>query len=373
MKIPPPPPFLLQKLLYLENLQMCTGIFLETQDEFYVAGRTLDFKRNLDLSTYITEDCIGISTNGFLLDGMNAYGLCAMALYFPDNTTGRYSTEQQEGKINLSSWEVVSYILTHGKDVLHVVESVIPHIVVTDSEHPEWGCNIPLHWVIGDTSGNYKVLEVNKEGIIAIHNNEKFKVITNSPDFPQHIAALSKYENLSGKDREAQTPQGTGSLGLPGDFSSISRFVRARFIVKNTPPQKDLESNVKTAFHILNNFDIPEGSVIDSTEDIQSTLYTVVYDLRNFQYFLRTRDDPNIKVVRYTDVEQAINKGLVKEQTKSTDSHEDIIHQTEEKSKSKGGFWWILIILVILGVAGYCIWRFFLHPKVKESATLQKL
>ena len=288
-----------------------------------------------------------------------------MALYYPGESE-QYSKETEEGKFNLASWEVVNHILTHGKDVIHVVESVMPHMNIVDTEYQSWGDTPSLHWVVGDTSGNYKVLEVYKNRITA-HNNEKIRVVTNSPDFPQHVAALSKYENLTGKNREAKNPEGTGSLGLPGDFSSISRFARAHFLVKNTPPQKDLESAVKTSFHILNNFDIPEGAVSTGAPDnSHTTQYTVVYDLRNFQYFLRTQEDPDIKVQRYADVEKAINQGVMisgEEQVKdySGSGMREIGGEEKEREKPgtarKGYFWWILIIIIIaLGAIGYYIW-----------------
>jgi len=100
--------------------------------------------------------------------------------------------------------------------------------------------------------------------------------------------------------------QGSGMLGMPGDFTPPSRFVRAVAFSHSVLPSKTGDDAVLEAFHILNNFDIPKGSAREHEKDEHGniladyTLWTAASDLRAKRYYFRTYEDSQIRVVDLT-------------------------------------------------------------------------
>jgi choloylglycine hydrolase len=124
------------------------------------------------------------------------------------------------------------------------------------------------HWRVTDPSGASIVIEIIDNGRITIHDN-KIGVLTNSPGFEWQVLNLNNYVNLFPGTAKPQTfgeyearsfGVGTAFLGLPGDISPPSRFVRSAFYVSTAPPLETSLEAVSQAFHILNNFDIPIGT-----------------------------------------------------------------------------------------------------------------
>lgn len=124
------------------------------------------------------------------------------------------------------------------------------------------------HWRIADASGRSVVLEITNKGERRVYEN-KVGILTNSPDYPWQETNLNNYVNLHAGAAKAQDvngvrlfPFGAGSalLGLPGDVTPPSRFVRAFFWLHSAPAAPDAYGGITQAFHILNNFDIPIGS-----------------------------------------------------------------------------------------------------------------
>jgi choloylglycine hydrolase len=140
--------------------------------------------------------------------------------------------------------------------------------------------------------------------------------MTNAPTYDWHMTNLANYVNLSVKDAPpvkiggitiSAVGSGSGLLGLPGDFTPPSRFVRAVAYSQSAVPNQTAEDTVFAAFHILNQFDIPKGAVINAavgepTPEI--TEWTSVADLKNLRWYFRTREDQSIRVV---DLKQALD------------------------------------------------------------------
>ena len=139
--------------------------------------------------------------------------------------------------------------------------------------------------------------------------------MTNAPTYDWHMTNLSNYINLSAKDIDqvkvggVTVPAfgaGTGLLGLPGDFTPPSRFVRAVVYSQAAVPNQNADQAVFAAFHILNQFDIPKGSVINGAvgePTAEITEWTSVADLKNLRWYFRTHKDQSIRVV---DLRQAL-------------------------------------------------------------------
>lgn len=127
----------------------------------------------------------------------------------------------------------------------------------------------------------------------------------NSPDLPFHLLNLTQYMNISPQTlqqsdvfgtRISATGQGSGSLGLPGDYSPPSRFVRAAFFSANHPPLATTIDGVEELFHLLNAFDIPMG-VSRVGDESDFTQLTVVRDSHELTYSWRSYADQRIRQV----------------------------------------------------------------------------
>jgi choloylglycine hydrolase len=137
-------------------------------------------------------------------------------------------------------------------------------------------------------------------------------VITKSPTFDWHMTNLRNYVNFSmtnvppiklGTVVLKPFGQGTGMLGMPGDFTPPSRFVRAVAFSQSVLPSKTGHDAIIEAFHILNQFDIPKGSAREHEKDEHGnvvadyTLWTSAIDLKAKQYFFRTYDNSEIRMI----------------------------------------------------------------------------
>ncbi|MBV9906631.1 MAG: linear amide C-N hydrolase, partial [Hyphomicrobiales bacterium] len=135
---------------------------------------------------------------------------------------------------------------------------------------------------------------------------------TNSPGFDWHMTNLRNYVNFSlenhppiqlGPVKLEPFGQGSGMLGMPGDFTPPSRFVRAVAFSQSVLEPKTGDDAVTTAFHILNNFDIPKGSTREAEKDehgnivAEYTVWTAASDLKAKRYYFRTYDDSRIRMV----------------------------------------------------------------------------
>jgi len=143
-------------------------------------------------------------------------------------------------------------------------------------------------------------------GIMKVYDN-KLNIITNEPTFPEQVMMLKHYPNFTTNQIKGNSLFGAGFLGLSGDFTSPSRFTRLHTFEKTyVRPEMSLDG-INTAFHILNNFDIVKGYVIDDEGKNQNTQYTVVYDLKNFEGYSKTYNDQTIKNIKDQNEFQLIN------------------------------------------------------------------
>jgi choloylglycine hydrolase len=165
----------------------------------------------------------------------------------------------------------------------------------------------PCHYFVNDASGRCVVLEY-VGGELKIHENP-LGVITNSPSFDWHVTNLRNYVNLTVNNvppvdlagiNFQGLGQGSGMLGLPGDFTPPSRFIRAVAFSQSALSVETAQEGVLQAFHLLNQFDIPKGAArsVDNGKKIADyTLWTSVSDLKNFRYHFRTFDNSRIRMI----------------------------------------------------------------------------
>lgn len=231
-------------------------------------------------------------------DGINEEGLMGSSNFFPNY--GTFSKDVVEGKINMTTSNAFDYLLTRCKDIDEVKEEIKNIILI---EKIEDDVSMSNHFFFMDATGNKIVLEP-KDGKFLAYDNP-YGVLTNSPEFPWHVTNLKNYIHLkSGNIDEtdfngnqvSKLGEGTGMLGLPGDFTPPSRFIRAAYFVSNTDKNLERKEALLQGFRILSQFDIPKGAVIDGKEGhTDETLYTSVMDTKNKAYYIKCFDNINIQ------------------------------------------------------------------------------
>jgi choloylglycine hydrolase len=180
-------------------------------------------------------------------------------------------------------------------------------VLVGEAVQQDMGFVPPVHYIVTDAGGGSVILEY-IGGELKVHANP-LGVLTNSPTFDWHMTNLGNYVTMSAKNvlkldlagKEIKgLGQGSGMLGLPGDFTPASRFVRAVAFSKTAVPTANAKDGVLQAFHILNQFDIPMGAargMENGKEVADYTQWTSAADLTNLRYYFRTYDNSRIRVV----------------------------------------------------------------------------
>ena len=307
---------------------MCTGVRLSAKTGTVYYGRTLEFGKELNSqaigiprkqafagsapdgkqglawqSLYAT---IGMNALGkqILVDGVNEAGLAGGIFYF-QNHAQYQEVKPNEYAQTLAPWELLTFLLTTCASLTEVHEKLLT-IKVASVALPEWGIVPPVHYVIHDATGNSLVIEY-VSGHMLIYDNP-LGVITNAPGFDWHVTNLNNSITLTPFNHpEYQLGQGSGLLGLPGDFTSPSRFIRA---VVYTHSVTELETDAETyntLFHILGLFSIPVGIVRQQEDNgfaSDYTQWTSGIDLQKKEYHYYTYRDRTIKTV---SIEQALN------------------------------------------------------------------
>ena len=296
---------------------MCTAITYKTKDHYF--GRTLDLEHSYNEAVAVTPRnfpfkfrngeyidnhpaIIGMATvaDGYPLyyEAANEWGLGAAGLNFPDNA---HYFDKQQGKNNVSPFEFIPWILSKCKNLPEAREEL--------SRINIWGENFseqiplsPLHWIIADKSGAITVESVS-EGIEIYEN--PVGVLTNSPPFDYHMTRLCDYvnvtrntpENRFGEIKLIPYSRGMGAMGLPGDVSSSSRFVRAAFVKLNSVSGKSENESVSQFFHILGSVDQQRGCVVLEGGKYEITLYTSCINTDKGIYYYTTYENHCISAV----------------------------------------------------------------------------
>ncbi len=307
---------------------MCTAIF-----GYGCFGRTLDLEYSYNETVTVTPRrfaldfrfekpifshyaIIGMATvaNGYPLyyDAMNEKGLCIAGLNFPHSTV--YS-QKKEGETNIASFELIPFILAQCKSVREA-RGVLREMNICDESFSEEYRATPLHWMVADSSEAI-VVEAVSDGVHIYEN--KVGVLTNEPPFPYQLARISEYIGLSG----AEPPQslfekkgiipsgrGLGAVGLPGDFSSPSRFVRAAFVLENADFGLGDDENANQFFRVLGTVEVPRGCVRLENGKNVITHYTSCMNMSRGIYYYKTYGNCRISAVSMNS-EDLYGKALV--------------------------------------------------------------
>ena len=301
---------------------MCTAI--SENGRYHLFGRTLDLELSYSESICVTprgfafdflyegrvdwhSAIIGIAhlSDGIPLyyDGMNEHGLCVAALNFPGNAI---YNKPKEGCVNIASFEFIPYVLSVCRNVSEV-SSLILRMNITNDNFSEGLPSTPLHFIISDKNKSI-VVEPFAGGLCEFDN--PYGVLTNNPSFLYHTTNLSNYMGLKSTPPEnylcpsvplSGYSRGMGAIGLPGDYSSASRFVRATFAKNHTSHEEDERGEVNRFFHIMDTVSVPRGCVkTDEGKDV-FTVYTSCGNADTGRYYYTTYDDRTVRSLGFED------------------------------------------------------------------------
>lgn len=293
---------------------MCTAISYTGKSHFF--GRNLDLEYGYREQVVITPRhypfrfrcgyllphhyaMIGMATvaNGEPLyyEATNECGLSMAGLNFPHNAAYQPKTA---GKDNLAPFELIPWILGQCETVKQA-KKLLQRLSIWALPYSREFPLSPLHWIIADKE-TCIVAEPMADGL-KIYDNP-VGVLTNEPPFPYHMHRLTDFMQLTPRQAENHFPglelkpysNGMGALGLPGDFSSVSRFVKAAYVCCNSESQN---SDVSQFFHILSSVAMPGGSVRIG-DAIEITRYACCCDTANGIYYYTTYDNSRLRAVR---------------------------------------------------------------------------
>ncbi len=295
---------------------MCTAISYKPKYHYF--GRNLDLEYSYEESVTITPRnypfvfrragvwrrhlaMIGMAyvQDGYPLyyDATNEKGLSMAGLMFAGNAY--YDKEEKAGKEHISPFELIPWILGQCGNVDEAKQK-LEQIQLVEIHYNEKLPVTPLHWMVADKE-KCIVVEATREGLQVYDN--PVKVLTNNPPFPYQMMHLNQYRGISRKDVPCsfaegvelmQYSRGMGALGLPGDLSSTSRFVRAAFHRWNSVAGEGETECVNQFFHILSSVEMPRGSVELTNGALEKTVYSSCCNTDRGIYYYTTYENRSI-------------------------------------------------------------------------------
>ena len=333
-------------LLFSQSIA-CTAVTLVDKKGNVVSGRTMEWaldwnwqllyipkntshyltapsNTNLPKQEYKSKYSVlatGLSKDGqtLVIDGQNSQGLSLSANYLPGFT--KYQTVDKDDTKYASIIESTTFILSQFTNVNEVKQALKEYKVWSDKNIEIDGISPEVHFLITDKNGAGLVVEY-IDGKVKFYNvNSNVKVMTNAPTYDWQLLNLKNYLSLDNRtptnlkisdvintEKHERTVQdisgflGGGLLGIPGDYSPPSRFVRTAAIAyyANNKSPKDDDNLVSKVTHILHNVDIPKGVVADEIQNkkmFDHTAYVVIKDLNNNKLYITTYNKPNNPVI----------------------------------------------------------------------------
>jgi choloylglycine hydrolase len=315
-----------------QSVLACTGVTLRAADGSIVFGRTLEWgsfdlksrlaaiPRGYKYETHMPDGKESLSWLGkygvvgidavdkdMVVEGMNEKGLAVGLFYHPGFAEFQKYDPAQAAQ-SMGPTDVGQYLLTNFASVDEVRNGLAAVRVVAVVE-PALGFAAPVHFIVTEPSGKAVVVEF-LEGVMKIFD-APLGVITNSPSYDWHQTNLRNYINLSpvalpGKKIEDLNFKplggGSGMIGLPGDFTPPSRFVRAVAFSKTARPTPTGDETIYEIFRVLDNFDVPlgasEGTGEDKTQGMRSsTIWTSASDTNNKVFYYHTQHNRRVRMV----------------------------------------------------------------------------
>jgi choloylglycine hydrolase len=326
----------------------CTGIMLKAKDNTVVYGRTMEWGA-FDLNSRVAIVPRGYSFTGQTPDGfigrqwktkygfvaidivekdifgdaMNEKGLAIGAFYQP-GFASYMKYDKAKAADTISAVDLGAYVLGNFATVDEVAGG-IKKIRVVGLVLKEIGIEVPLHWMVVDKTGKSIVIEY-LNGELQIFDNP-LGVITNSPEYHWHMTNLRNHVNLSAVAMPAMKLEdidfhplgaGSGMIGLPGDYTPPSRFVRAVAWTQTARPTETSGETIYEVLRILDGFNLPLGSAEGSGQANKllegmrsSTIWTSAWDLNEGILYYHTQHNRRVRKLRMTEIDFSKNPGKI--------------------------------------------------------------
>lgn len=317
-------------------VQACTSFLIHDTNGAPYYGRTMEFGFDLESSAIVIPRQYGLSATGpdgklgggmswkskyaavglsafdmpVVTDGMNEKGLTGGILYFPDYV-GYADPKTANPDGAMAPWDFLTWALTNFETVAEV-KANLDGISIVGVELSQMGAVPPFHYTLHDATGASLVIEP-VGGELTVYDNP-LGVMTNSPEFSWHLTNLKNYVKLSSEnapplkvDGETITSfgQGSGLLGIPGDPTPPSRFIRALGYTLSIEPVAPGAESVRLAEHVVNNFDIPVGWIrpgeAEGKSPLEYTQWSTVADITNTHYYVKSYDDQVLRGIDLKD------------------------------------------------------------------------
>lgn len=300
-------------------MDMCTALTLKTKDFYF--GRTLDIERSYHELVTVTPRnfpfrfreepankthyaLIGMAAvfdnQPLYYDAVNEKGLAMAGLNFPYNAY--YSKNVSDKKRNIAPFEFIPWILSQCSSVSEA-EMLLKETQLIDMDFSSTLPNAPLHWIIADKNKALTV-EPTKKGLLIYDN--PLGLLTNNPPFEFQMFNMNNYMHLSNKNPENNFSKeidfkiyslGMGALGLPGDLSSQSRFIKAAFTKMHSVCNDSEEESISQFFHITNAVEHPRGCVKLDNGLYELTVYASCCNTDKGIYYYTTYENRQITAV----------------------------------------------------------------------------
>ncbi len=334
--------------LTCQPLMACTGITLKSKDGAVVFGRTLEWgsfdlnsrlvivPRGYEYKSHLEKGgvgktwktvygAVGVDTieKDYVVDGMNEKGLAVNVFYHPG--FAEYPTfDPARADNTLGSLDLCQYLLTTCATVDEAKKAVTAVNIVGVLE-PALGIPAPIHLIVTEPSGRAFVIEFTK-GETKLHD-APLGVITNSPTYDWHVMNLRNYINLSPvalPDKKIDELNfkalggGSGMIGLPGDYTPPSRFVRAVAFAKSARTTETGAETMYEVFRILDSFNVPLGAAEGEESKTKTagmrsaTLWTTAYDTKNLVMQYHTQHNRRVRQVDLRRIDFAESKELIR-------------------------------------------------------------
>lgn len=309
----------------------CSSFTLETKDKKHFLSRTMDFmmemaeqvifvpKDKTFAVSYNTTDQVtskhsfigmgsiqyDIDNSPVTCDGINDAGLTGAVLYFPGYAS--YKQQAEPNTWGVSPDKVISVILSQASSLADVAELFTNKISIVNEASPALKVIPPLHYIFSDTTGESVIVETQEDGTHIIRDS--VGVMTNSPDYHWHETNLRNYLSVRPKQHKdieflgktlKPFSQGSGTFGLPGDYTPPSRFIRTAFMKNNVEQPKDELTAVSLAHHILEAVSIPRGIVVTPEDTFDYTCYSAYMCAESKSYYYSTYGNQRIRCVKLT-------------------------------------------------------------------------
>ena len=324
----------------------CTGLTLKAGDGSVVFGRTLewgsfDLMSRLEIvprghayATHMSDGkpgmawtakygAVGIDAVGkdMIIEGMNEKGLDVGLFYHPGFADYEAYDPAQAAE-SMSATDFGQYLLTNFSTVDEVREAV-KHVRVVAVIEPALGFAPPVHFIVTEPSGKAIVIEYSNGEVRTF--DAPLGVITNAPTYDWHMTNLRNYINLSpvalpGKKIEDLNFKplggGSGMIGLPGDFTPPSRFIRAVAFSQTARPTPTGDETIYEIFRILDNFNVPLGASEGTGEEDKtkgmrsSTIWTSASDTKDRVFYYHTQHNRRVRKVDLSRIDLASFKEI---------------------------------------------------------------